>query len=758
MKIRGILPNLLNPHIPILFRSVWKELSSLQTLHEATYILDDQEGRLEDGDGLPYTLDFLVLEDLDFLQACLRAPLVRKELEKQPDQSSSWLSDMLQLAISYAQITAEEENIWAFDVNIYLAEETSVTANYTARTACGDLIIKLSEWLKLASTDALLTQTRDLVSDPHTTWRLKEAALYLLNQILGDWQDVDGYLSPQQTHEFLTYIQMSMQDENGFLRARGHLVLAMLVSTSNNVLTDRAPDLLEATLRAMTHDGSDVVQVSCIKALQQYLHTLPPTITSSFQDPIISTLMQWSASKDMGNMTDSEDLMITIIETLRDVILLDTRVALKGQGLDLLFNVASLEASNFQAAAIVTETFEEICSTIAALGGDAYSQLCQRVLPSLTGAFDVGNITEENALTTLAAELLSQLAKHGTAPLPAGFTQTALPRLNRLLLGANVEELLKSCTSAVKYLLMHDSQRVLAWHDGAGKGGLEVILIIIDRLLGPSVEDNAAAEVGGLAAELVEQAGPGQLGRYLMQLLQAVAVRLANATQAHLIQSLISVFARLSATNPAEVVDFLSQVSIDGTSGLQIVMTKWLENSVNFSGYEDIRQNVTALTKLYQLHEPRLEQVLVKGDLIMPTSNRIMTRSKARQNPDQFTMVSAPVKIIKVLVEELLAADDAGQFLGMGASDAAADGADDEEDVSDDGEWEDEGNVFDAFGATKEQLMAFAAETPGPQRGRDDETQAYLVHFFHGVAAEPSFGSVFNSLSADEQAKLRRLG
>lgn len=165
-----------------------------------------------------------------------------------------------------------------------------------------------------------------------------------------------------------------------------------------------------------------------------------------------------------------------------------------------------------------------------------------------------------------------------------------MPKLNRLLLGSNDEELLKAATSAVKNILVHDYKQLFEWRDESGKAGLEVVLVIIDRLLSPTVDDNAAAEVGGLAAEVVEKAGSERLGPYLMQLLRAVAVRLGSATQAQFIQSLILVFARLSLVSAREVVDFLAQVQVGQESGLQVVMSKWLENSVNFAGYDEIRQ------------------------------------------------------------------------------------------------------------------------------------------------------------------------
>lgn len=758
MKMRSVFPALLMPHVPTLFTAIWEELNALWPYYEATYINVETESHLENTDGLPYTVDFLVLEDVDFMQACLRSSSVRKELEHGREHNSSWLFDIMKLAISYAQITAEEHSIWTFDVNIFLAEETGITANYTARTACGDLVMKLSEWYRATTFEVLTSHIRELLSDPGSSWQSKESVLYLLQQILLDWIEVGSAADPNATLEILDQVQSSFQTQYDLFRARGYLLAAILVQMSNSVMLTNAGYCFEATLKSVTQDKSEVVQTSCIKAIQQYLQARSPERTAAVQEPIIAALLQWTCSRDMGDFSDSDDLMTTTIETLRDAISLDAGAVLQGQALDLLFNIASYGAANFQITAIVNETFEDICSTVAALGGDAYTQLCSRVLPSLTGAFDIGNTTGEVPLTVLAAEMLSQLAKHGCEPLPSGFTQATLPRLQRILLGAGEEELLKASTSAVKYILKHDYRQVFEWHDEAGKSGLEVVLIIIDRLLGPSIEDNAAAEVGGLAAESVEKAGADRLGPYLMHLLQAVAVRLTSATQAHLIQSLISIFARLSVISSAEVVEFLSQVRIEGDSALQVVIAKWLENSVNFMGYEDIGQNVIALSKLYLLYETRLASVMVKGDLIVTTSDCIMTRSKARQNPDQYTLIPAPIKIIKILVEELSVHGEVSHLDRLGASGSIREALEDgEEEVSTDDEWEDESNDLDMFGASKEQLMAFANETPGSQRGHNDETQRYLVDFFQGVTCEPSFCSVFDSLTTSEQAKLRTL-
>ena len=187
-------------------------------------------------------------------------------------------------------------------------------------------------------------------------------------------------------------------------------------------------------------------------------------------------------------------------------------------------------------------------------------------------------------------ELLTVLTENGSEPLPPGYVSAALPKLNRLLMATTEGGILRPGVEAIKFMLMHDHQQVFAWHDEANRSGLEVCLVIIDRLLGPTMEDNAASEVGGLAAELVEKAGQERLGPYLEQLLKAVATRLTTAEAAPFIQSLILVFARLSLVGAQDVVTFLTQLEINGQGGLQVVLSKWLENSINFAGYDEIRQ------------------------------------------------------------------------------------------------------------------------------------------------------------------------
>ncbi|RWA09716.1 hypothetical protein EKO27_g5399 [Xylaria grammica] len=759
LKVRSVFPGLLLPHTPHFFQAIWQELSAIEPLYEQMYLQNETQGRLEDADGLPYTLDFLVQEELDFLNHCLRAPPVRKELEAQlaahaGAHETPWLLDISKIATSYGQITLEEQQLWDIDVSLYLAEEQSVSANYAPRTASGDLFIKLGEWLDQKALEGLYTYTKSVFTE-NTSWRRQEAALYLLNMLLRDYLDCGKAVSPELSQAYVELVNHAInQPQEPLLRARGYLIAGILAQCNGT-----AADLIDRTIDTLNSKESELVQAACIKATEAFISSDISGVkgNTQLQAKIVSAINEWISTQDMTEIEEADDLLVTLAETLRATIQIDKRVSVSNDvpALDLLFLIAKHGANNWQVTMLVCETFEDIVQTMS--DPSAYQALCQKVLPSLTGAFNVADVTSNDPLLVFAAELMASLTQYGSEPLPPGFVAATLPKLTRLLMESNEGEILRPGAESVKYLLAHDYEQMFNYHDENNRSGLEVCLHIIDRLLGTAIEDNAASEVGGLAAELVEKAGHERLGPFLPQLLQAVANRLATAETATFIQSLILVFARLSLVGAHDVVDFLTTIQINGQTGLQVVLGKWLENSVNFAGYDEIRQNVIALIKLYSLNDPRIAQTMVRGDMIMPVSDRIMTRSRAKQNPDQYTIIPAPLKILKVLIEELLSASGLGSAPNAAAAAAAAaEFADEDNDDND--SWEDDPDTIDLnLGSTKADLMTYL--DANNMRSRDDETQQYLTDFFVAAARDnvAGFGEWYNNLSDKEKGKLSEM-
>jgi hypothetical protein len=121
-------------------------------------------------------------------------------------------------------------------------------------------------------------------------------------------------------------------------------------------------------------------------------------------------------------------------------------------------------------------------------------------------------------------------------------------------------------------------------------------------------------------------------------------------------------------------------------------------------------------------------------------------------DPDQYTIIPATLKILKVLIVELQSASGASHDLDSAAAAELA-----EENENDD-DWEDEPNAFLdlSSGLSKEQLMAYAADDgPGIGRQKDDETQAFLVDFFKHAATTQGFREEFEALSEEERRRLQ---
>lgn len=164
---------------------------------------------------------------------------------------------------------------------------------------------------------------------------------------------------------------------------------------------------------------------------------------------------------------------------------------------------------------------------------------------------------------------------------------------------------------------------------------------------------------------------------------------------------------------------------------------------------------------------------MVKGDLIYAESTGIKTRSRAKQSkyspcfhvtlsarinedtdPDQYTVIPATLKILKVLIQELLSASGSGAAAAHAAAMANA-AADYDSDDGDD-TWEDEPDTLDLGLGSRADMLALGEEGA---RLKDDETQAYLSEFFMSAARDnvAGFQEWYGMLTGEERSKLEEL-
>jgi len=402
MKIKQVFRSLLLPHSADFFQATWQELTRVEPVYRELFLDADAQSRLEDIDGLPYTLDFLVLDELDLLNQLMRAPPVQKELEARittagAAHSTQWVLDLMKLLVGYSRVTSEEEGLWEIDVSLYLAEETSVTSNYTARTACADLLIKLGEWLSIGAMEGLFAYSKELFVQP-ADWRLQEAALYLFTVLLTDFQETERSISNEIAIAYSELVGYAINViDHPIFRARGFLAGAALAQCYPPMA-----NLLDQAVDRMIKDESEIVQVACVKAIGGLINAgVPPTK----QLVIVNAMEKFLQGKDLTELNDADDLLVTLVDTLRSAINLDTRIAISHEckALDMLFEFAKHGAASWQVSGMVADTLMQLAS--AATDPSSFSDLCARVLPLILSAYDVANVTQDGNLLTVCLNL-----------------------------------------------------------------------------------------------------------------------------------------------------------------------------------------------------------------------------------------------------------------------------------------------------------------------------------------------------------------
>ncbi len=170
-----MFPQLLSARTLELFGTMWESLQAHLGPYHALYVIENRQGRLEDADRLPYTLDLMVIEELDYIQTLLSTSTVRRELDAQSTPEvmangayqSTWIAQVMPILVGYSQITLEDEGLWDVDINIFLSEETSETANYSPRDACSNFAVKLCSWPVFES---LLTYSKTIFENGSSTY------------------------------------------------------------------------------------------------------------------------------------------------------------------------------------------------------------------------------------------------------------------------------------------------------------------------------------------------------------------------------------------------------------------------------------------------------------------------------------------------------------------------------------------------------------------------------------------------------------
>jgi hypothetical protein len=460
--------------------------------------------------------------------------------------------------------------------------------------------------------------------------------------------------------------------------------------------------------------------VGACRALAQYVplapkHGLAPFLGPAYQG--LGTLLESEfnageaskaaasagASASLANDGDCETLHL-VLEAMLVVVKSDADAAAAWSGAlaPATLRVWAAKVADPLLAADARDVLEALAAVPACV-----PSLHQLAVPTLSGVLaspdGQGPMLVESTLDLLAGLLKPAGVAEARAAHAACFRHVVA-----LVVSSDDVGILQSCAECLRAFLRSGGVDSLAWGvDGVGGGGevLRSYLDAVARLLSPSLEDGACVFAAPLLGQMLRRLR-GEIAPLLPEIVSAVVTRVACAKQPNLVASLMSIFARLVHSDCDALLGLLAQMPVppggtaesgeDGVApsrnALELVLRAWCGYQPDVSGAFDIKLTTSALATLLASGNPALEGVGVKGELVIETGETgqaaIRTRAKARATgPDRYTTVPATAKVLELLADAVLEAQEAALAGGGGGEEDEweSDGDGDSDDDDDEG-------------------------------------------------------------------------
>ncbi|KAG6841729.1 hypothetical protein C0991_007615 [Blastosporella zonata] len=763
-----------------------ESLVHLQALHPTftQYYLLTSESAPCSSEDEPIELPQLICPIMDFAAAVTRGGKVRDWF------TVDNLNALLAAILDFVQMTNEDEETWANNANVFVAQEDDETEAYSARVAGFDFLGCLVDRSPAITARSLQLVVQHVVQSSQQQrdagrqdwWRPLEATLAAIGSqaeaILDCIDDeVDsGRAKPIDIEYLLSNVIPSILNlsQHVFLQGRGFVFASQY---SKLLPTELAGQYLDAALQVIEGtEGGIPVKISAVKAVHNFfqggadsaLVTLAPRITKGLGPFLFVT---------------SEDSLSLVLETLSVVLEVEQGKWLTTEMADSLV-LALLEVwnKNIQGTLEFQRQFDslltDIFTTLArSPASGVYEVVVKQALPPLSAAIASAS-ADESWVAGSAIEIVTSIIQGSPeSGLGEGFFALVAPNLFKCLGESADRDVLQNGIVCLTVVIRKDCNQLVSWHDGNGRSGLEYTLTLIAKILESSDESGGLA-IGDLIIHLLRRAGEAVLP-VLPQLLEAMARRMRTAKTATFLQvilrdlflstdmtnSLVIPFAFLIINNQRDtVLSLLETIELPHGSGLEGLINTWCENAETFQGFWPSRISTLGLIQLFVSERPSLQNLIVKGDIIVNTTNR--------NTPTQFTPIPFPVKALKLLLHDVQSGGESATMSAQGGGETYDVDSDDDEE-----EWTTEEKLHQGF---KEDEFAFLSDMLGP-RGMafdnddvldesDDEDlkndpvsvmdmQAHLIAFFKECAARntANFSALAGQLKAEEMLVVQQI-
>ncbi|KAF8554336.1 ARM repeat-containing protein [Imleria badia] len=771
--INTAFPRGLKPYVESFLDSSLVHLQSIFSAYETYYInaTESVPGSTEDE---AVELPHLICPLFDLVSNIVRGGRAKQWLD--PKNQNQNLTNLAGVVFRFAQMTTEDEDTWATNANAFVAQEEDETETYGVRVAGFGLlntILGRSPAEVCVTFQDNLQQILGLCQTAREAgvlswWKPLEAGLAAIGSqaedildCIEDEQD-SGRPKPLDVEHLLAHVIPSLLHltEFPFLQGRGFVFASQFAKV---LPLQMAGQYLEVAMHVIESNSASIpVKVSAVKAV----HNFCQGAEDSALKPYVARIAQ-----DLGPflLLTTEDTLSLVLSTMSVVLDVDKASWLTTDLANSLV-LATLEVwTKNNKDPIFLSIFTDILASLAKSSAPGvYETVVKQALPTLCTSITTAK-SEETWIASSAIDLVSSLVRGAPeSGLGDGFFALLAPNLFECVKNAEDRDVLQNGVVCLTLIVRKDCSQVLSWHDPSGQSGLGHILKLIAKLL-RNEDESGGLVIGDLIIHVLRRAGDSVLP-VLPELLHAMVERMLIAKTATFLQSLVIPFVFLIHNQADTVLGMLESTSAQGRTALDILIQTWCENAETFQGFWPTRISTLTLSQLYTSSRPTLQNLLVKGDIIIKpeTKNVIMTRSRTKTTPHEFTSVTFPVKVLKLLVHDLRSKSESVSFPG---GEGFVDTDDEDE------EWTEEEQQHQGF---KEEEFAFLSEMLGPRGANfdnddifdesDDEDlkndpisqidmKEHIVTFFKDCAAGNvnNFAANVDQLTAEEILVMRQL-
>ncbi|KAI8821647.1 armadillo-type protein [Fimicolochytrium jonesii] len=697
-KLLKQFPKLMATYITEFLEPIWNHLVALQPQYVRERVNPDDdviETEDVDSDGEILGFESLLYSLLEFMQIVAKKRHLRHFFSSGVSgarEAGQLLPQLVGVCLTYLQITAELQDTWVNDMNQYIQDDSDEALTFNIRIAAEELLMSLAEFYSQETLQAishvvqakLQESTQARAAGDVNWWKVHEACLLSVGRVSDIF--IDGLQQQSFVFDmegFFNHVVLADMrcNECPFLQGRS----LWLSSRFAEILSDETvTQYMTAAVEALGPNVTNpAVKISAVKALQNFCGTLGPQSLIPFQAAMIQGIVGLTEAA-------SDEVLALLLETLEMVIQVNKEIT--AQYVDplttMVLHVWNRNAEDYHLSEVVVDLF-----SILASNEMIAPRLQERMIPALRDVLQAENVHNMPSAVATALSLMTDLIKNAPEPFAPEYRSSVFPQVIMLLHTVTEDQaaILQNGQDTIRALVQRDFAGIAKWsHEG--HSGLDLIVAFIAKLCRPNHSESAGIFVGDLINALIQKAG-NDIMPVLPQILDAVLQKLAVSKTPSFIQQLVLVFANLFIQQTAGTLDFLSSVNVSGKSGLEIVLTAWAEQFTDFQGFLTIKLSAIGLTKVFETRDPRLNNIMVKGDEIV-TSNKIVTRSMSQKKPQQFSIIPFPAKAIKLILVELQHQSDSqmGKLSTRGnyrdEDDGDEEGSWDDEDESE--EWEDD--------------------------------------------------------------------